>query len=352
MPRKPKPPSCEDCYFRKNMLCALELEEPCTTFRPDRPEGLVPPRQPVLLMRPPRWATHPRPRKRDSSPRRGADEAPMHGNDRARRTLIAACLLSLAADAFFPRQGPGAEVISASFWLYGLAIVAFAVRQLVLRRRHGSDGPGAQVVPAGPLRRQPLRLGRRLERGTRVPRNLAFVASRLLALVVLAVRDGCWRAPPSDLAGLRRQRAAGGYVLPHATPRSLRPDARRQLEPRHLREPAHDAASRPTSTSTTAASRSGRWSRSTSPGSTWRRSGSRSAAASWRSSASGRCRRPRAASTSRSRSPPARSGASSSCRSTSTPTAPRRPTRTACCASSCRCATPSETTRRVPIGRD
>ena len=59
MPRKPKPPTCEDCYFRKNMLCALELDEPCTTFRPNRPEGLVPPRQPVLLMRPPRWATQP-----------------------------------------------------------------------------------------------------------------------------------------------------------------------------------------------------------------------------------------------------------------------------------------------------
>ena len=57
MPRKPKPPTCEDCYFRKNMLCALELDEPCTTFRPNRPEGLVPPRQPVLLMRPPRWAS-------------------------------------------------------------------------------------------------------------------------------------------------------------------------------------------------------------------------------------------------------------------------------------------------------
>jgi hypothetical protein len=37
------------------MLCALDLEEPCATFRPDRPEGLVPPRQPVLLMRTPRW---------------------------------------------------------------------------------------------------------------------------------------------------------------------------------------------------------------------------------------------------------------------------------------------------------
>lgn len=60
VPRKPKAPSCDDCYFRKNMLCALELEEPCTTFRPNRPEGLVPPRQPVLLMRPPRWATESR----------------------------------------------------------------------------------------------------------------------------------------------------------------------------------------------------------------------------------------------------------------------------------------------------
>ena len=51
-----KAPSCEDCYFRKNLLCSLELDEPCATFRPDRPEGLMPPRQPVLLMRSPRWA--------------------------------------------------------------------------------------------------------------------------------------------------------------------------------------------------------------------------------------------------------------------------------------------------------
>ena len=43
VPRKPKPPTCDDCYFRKNLLCSLELEEPCTTFRPNRPEGLVPP---------------------------------------------------------------------------------------------------------------------------------------------------------------------------------------------------------------------------------------------------------------------------------------------------------------------
>jgi hypothetical protein len=54
--RKTDTPSCEDCYFRKKMLCALDLEEPCVTFRQSRPEGLVPPRQPVLLLRPPRWA--------------------------------------------------------------------------------------------------------------------------------------------------------------------------------------------------------------------------------------------------------------------------------------------------------
>jgi hypothetical protein len=52
-----KKPTCEDCYFRRNQLCALQLDEPRTTFRENRPEGLVPPRQPVLLMRPPRWAT-------------------------------------------------------------------------------------------------------------------------------------------------------------------------------------------------------------------------------------------------------------------------------------------------------
>lgn len=33
------------------MLCALELGEPCSTFRPDSPEGLVPPTQPMLLVR-------------------------------------------------------------------------------------------------------------------------------------------------------------------------------------------------------------------------------------------------------------------------------------------------------------
>jgi hypothetical protein len=33
------------------MLCALDLEEPCSTFRPDSPEGLTPPTQPMLLIR-------------------------------------------------------------------------------------------------------------------------------------------------------------------------------------------------------------------------------------------------------------------------------------------------------------
>ena len=43
--------SCEDCFFRRQMLCALALDEPCSTFRPDSPDGLVPPRQPSLLVR-------------------------------------------------------------------------------------------------------------------------------------------------------------------------------------------------------------------------------------------------------------------------------------------------------------
>jgi hypothetical protein len=40
-----KKAACEDCFFRRNLLCALELDEPCTTFRPDSPEGLRPPQQ-------------------------------------------------------------------------------------------------------------------------------------------------------------------------------------------------------------------------------------------------------------------------------------------------------------------
>jgi hypothetical protein len=48
-----KKPSCEDCYFRCNLLCALALDEPCATFRPDSPEGLRPPRQLRLHFRQP-----------------------------------------------------------------------------------------------------------------------------------------------------------------------------------------------------------------------------------------------------------------------------------------------------------
>lgn len=36
--------SCEDCYFRQNMLCALEQDAPCTTFR-SADRGLAPERQ-------------------------------------------------------------------------------------------------------------------------------------------------------------------------------------------------------------------------------------------------------------------------------------------------------------------
>jgi hypothetical protein len=43
--------SCEDCFFHRRMLCALALDEPCSTFRADTPDGLVPPRQPPLLVR-------------------------------------------------------------------------------------------------------------------------------------------------------------------------------------------------------------------------------------------------------------------------------------------------------------
>ena len=43
--------SCEDCFFHRNMLCALNLDEPCPTYRPDHPDGLRPPRQMRLVFR-------------------------------------------------------------------------------------------------------------------------------------------------------------------------------------------------------------------------------------------------------------------------------------------------------------
>jgi hypothetical protein len=35
---------CEDCFFHANLLCALDLDEPCSTFRPSEAE-LRPPQQ-------------------------------------------------------------------------------------------------------------------------------------------------------------------------------------------------------------------------------------------------------------------------------------------------------------------
>ncbi len=41
---------CDDCYFGKNMLCALNLDAPCPTFRP-ADQGLRPERQLAFVFR-------------------------------------------------------------------------------------------------------------------------------------------------------------------------------------------------------------------------------------------------------------------------------------------------------------
>ena len=43
--------TCGDCFFGRHGLCALELDEACSTFRPDHPEGLRPPRQMRFVFR-------------------------------------------------------------------------------------------------------------------------------------------------------------------------------------------------------------------------------------------------------------------------------------------------------------
>jgi hypothetical protein len=41
--------TCDDCYFRRELLCALQLDRPCPTFRRATSRGLVPPRQAPLV---------------------------------------------------------------------------------------------------------------------------------------------------------------------------------------------------------------------------------------------------------------------------------------------------------------
>jgi hypothetical protein len=47
---KTKKPTCEDCFFHQNMLCALNLNKACTTFRPAE-RGLAPERQLAFVFR-------------------------------------------------------------------------------------------------------------------------------------------------------------------------------------------------------------------------------------------------------------------------------------------------------------
>lgn len=51
MPKaKGKRVTCDQCYFRQNMLCALNLTEPCPTFRPAE-RNLAPERQLAFVFR-------------------------------------------------------------------------------------------------------------------------------------------------------------------------------------------------------------------------------------------------------------------------------------------------------------
>ena len=49
--------TCEDCYFRREGLCALTGNVVCPTFRASTVGALAPPRQPQLVPRPLRQVT-------------------------------------------------------------------------------------------------------------------------------------------------------------------------------------------------------------------------------------------------------------------------------------------------------
>jgi hypothetical protein len=44
--------TCDDCYFRREGLCALAVNVPCPTFRLATGRPLAPPPQPQLVPRP------------------------------------------------------------------------------------------------------------------------------------------------------------------------------------------------------------------------------------------------------------------------------------------------------------
>ena len=48
--------TCDDCYFKRNMLCALRLDQPCPTFR-DADNGLRPQQQLSFVFRTERTRT-------------------------------------------------------------------------------------------------------------------------------------------------------------------------------------------------------------------------------------------------------------------------------------------------------
>ena len=50
MAARKKTPTCDTCFFRQNMLCALNLDEPCPTFRPAE-RNLAPERQLAFVFR-------------------------------------------------------------------------------------------------------------------------------------------------------------------------------------------------------------------------------------------------------------------------------------------------------------
>ena len=50
VPKTSKRPSCENCFFRQNMLCSLDVNEACTTYRPAE-RGLQPERQLAFVFR-------------------------------------------------------------------------------------------------------------------------------------------------------------------------------------------------------------------------------------------------------------------------------------------------------------
>ena len=177
--------SCEDCFFKRNLLCALDCDAPCPTFRPDHPGRAAPAAAAALRVppgAPPPGSPGRCPARR--SRRRCTPSDPLRaGRGRTAHATVG----SRMSEAHSPGQ---------------VALMAGRRRRLLRLSRRGAGLPAADGLRQRRLRQAPpLRGLRRRRRGGDLP-SARRPLPRPRAVLVRAHL----RAAPAARAGRRLAR--------------------------------------------------------------------------------------------------------------------------------------------------